>query len=257
MNCSKQGQPTLAPTMSSDQYQAYDVWDAPTRWFHWINALAVLGLIVVGVILLNDDALGLSANGKILLKQIHVVIGYVMGLNLIWRFVWAFFGNRYARWSAMLPYGSGFWGKLRAYGDAFLSGEPQEYIGHNPAARIAIAVLLLLLVLQAATGVILAGTDLFWPPFGGWFAGWVAATGIDPATVSPLAPNTLDQTAYKAMRAFRSPVVTIHLYAFYVLAGVIVMHLIAVIVTEIHEGGSITSAMFTGRKFFNRPPQDR
>lgn len=240
----------------AERFQAYNVWDAPTRWFHWINALTVFGLIVVGAMLLNDDALGLAANGKILLKEIHVVLGYVMGLNLIWRFVWAFFGNRYARWNAILPYGSSFWGKLRAYGSAFLSGEPQEYVGHNPAARLAIAVLLLLLVLQAATGVILAGTDLFWPPFGRWFAGWVAAAGIDPAMVSPLAAETLDQTAYKAMRAFRSPVVTIHLYAFYVLAGVILLHLIAVIVTEIHEGGSITSAMFTGRKILNRPPQD-
>jgi cytochrome b len=58
------------------------------------------------------------------------------------------------------------------------------------------------------------------------------------------------------MRAFRSPVVTIHLYAFYLLAAVILLHLIAVIVTEIHEGGNITSAMFTGRKILNRPPQD-
>ncbi len=206
--------------------------------------------------MLNDDALGLSPSGKILLKEIHVVLGYVMAVNLIWRFVWAFLGNRYARWSAILPYGSGFSGKLRAYGSAFLSGEPQEYVGHNPAARLAIAVLLLLLVLQAATGVILAGTDLFWPPFGGWFAGWVAAAGIDPAMVSTLAPETLDQTAYKAMRSFRGPVVAIHLYSFYALAAVILLHLIAVIVTEIHEGGSITSAMFTGRKILNRPPQD-
>ena len=241
----------------AEHFHAYNVWDAPTRWFHWINALTVFGLIVVGVMLLNDDLLGLSADGKILLKEIHVVLGYVMGLNLIWRFVWAFLGNRYARWSAILPFGSGFWSKLRAYGNAFLSGEPQEYIGHNPAARLAVAVLLLLLVLQAATGVILAGTDLFWPPFGRWFAGWVAAAGIDPAMVSPLAANTLDQTAYKAMRAFRSPVVTIHLYAFYVLSGVILLHLIAVIVTEIHEGGSIISAMFTGTKLLNRPPEDR
>lgn len=257
MNRSKLRQPTLVPTTSSDQYQAYNVWDAPTRWFHWINALAVLSLIIVGIILLNDGALGISANGKFFLKQIHVMFGYVMGLNLIWRFVWAFFGNRHARWSAMLPYGSSYWSKLRAYGHAFLSGEPQEYVGHNPAARLGIAVLLLLLLLQAATGLILAGTDLFWPPFGGWFAGWVAAAGVDPATVSPLTANTLDQTAYKAMRAFRNPVVMIHLYAFYALGSVILLHLVAVIVTEVHEGGSITSAMFTGRKLFNRPPQDR
>ena len=240
----------------SEQYRAYNVWDAPTRWFHWINALAVLGLISVGVMLLNDDALGLSVGGKVQLKQIHVALGYVMALNLIWRFVWAFLGNRYARWRAMLPYGPGYWGALRSYATAFLSGEPQQYLGHNPAARIAIVLILLLLLLQTATGLILAGTDLFWPPFGGWFAGWVAATGFDPASVSPLASDTMDQAAYKAMRAFRFPIVTIHLYAFYALAAVILTHLAAVIVTEIHEGGSITSAMFTGRKILNRPPQD-
>lgn len=244
------------PNAPSEQYHAYAVWDAPTRWFHWINALAVLGLIIVGVILLNDDALGLSPGGKVLLKQVHVGLGYVMTVNLMWRFVWAFLGNRYARWRAMLPGGSGYWRALRAYASTFLAGEPQQYVGHNPAARIGIAALLLLLLLQIATGLILAGTDLFWPPFGAWFAGWVAATGVDPATVSPLAPNTMDQAAYKAMRAFRSPIVTIHLYGLYVLAGVILAHLIAVIVTELHEGGSITSAMFTGRKILDRPPQD-
>lgn len=243
-------------TTPSDQYHAYNVWDAPTRWFHWINALAVLGLIIVGVILINDDALGLSAGGKILLKQVHVTLGYVMAVNLIWRFVWAFLGNRNARWRAMLPYGSKYWGALRAYASAFLAGEPQQYVGHNPAARIGIALMLLLLLLQTATGLILAGTDLFWPPFGGWFAGWVAAVGVDPANVSSLASDTIDRTAYQAMRAFRRPVATIHLYAFYALAGVIVAHLVAVILTELHEGGNITSAMFTGRKMLNRPPQD-
>ena len=63
----------MAPTTPSGQYQVYNVWDAPTRWFHWINALAVFGLMIVGVILLNDDALGLSAGGKVLLLSlIHI-----------------------------------------------------------------------------------------------------------------------------------------------------------------------------------------
>jgi cytochrome b len=51
--------------------------------------------------------------------------------------------------------------------------------------------------------------------------------------------------------------VIIHLYGFYALAGVILAHVFAVIVTELREGGSITSAMFTGRKILNRPPQDK
>ena len=141
----------------------------------------------------------------------------------------------------MLPGGSGYWNALRGYATAFLAGEPREYVGHNPAGRIGIAALLLLLVVQTVTGLILAGTDPFWPLFGGWFAGWVAATGVDPTTVSPLAPNTMDQAAYQAMRALRRPVVTMHLYAFYALSGVIVIHVAAVVLTEVREGGSITS----------------
>jgi Ni/Fe-hydrogenase 1 B-type cytochrome subunit len=240
-----------------DKYSSYLVWDSWTRWFHWINAIAVIGLIIVGVILWNDNALGLSATGKMILKEIHATLGYVMSLNLLWRFVWAFLGNRYARWRAFLPGGPGYWQALRGYAAAFLAGEPQQYAGHNPIARIAITVMILLLVIQAGTGLILAGTDLFWPPFGSWFAGWVAATGVDPASVSPLAANTIDRAAYDSMRAFRRPLVTIHLYTFFVLSGVIVLHLAAVVVTELREGGSITSAMFTGRKLLDRPPQDQ
>ena len=71
------------------------------------NVLAVIGLIATGLVILNDDPLGLSAEGKVLLKSVHVSFGYVMALNLLWRFVWAFFGNRYARWRAILPGGPG------------------------------------------------------------------------------------------------------------------------------------------------------
>ena len=58
------------------------------------------------------------------------------------------------------------------------------------------------------------------------------------------------------MRAFRSPFVEVHEIGFYALAVLIVLHVIAVVVTEIHEGGGITSAMFTGRKILSRPPPD-
>jgi len=47
------------------EYRAYMVWDAPTRWFHWINAICVIGLIATGLVVLNGDALGLSAEGKV------------------------------------------------------------------------------------------------------------------------------------------------------------------------------------------------
>jgi Ni/Fe-hydrogenase 1 B-type cytochrome subunit len=179
-----------------------------------------------------------------------------MAANLVWRFIWAFFGNRYTRWRGILPGGPGYLTALRAYATSFLSGEPQQYVGHNPLARIGVSLLFLLLVIQLATGLVIAGTDLFWPPFGHWFAHWVAAPGVDPGAVQPGAPELIDKTSYQAMRAFRRPFVTVHEFAFYALAIIIVLHLIAVVLTELHEGGSITSAMFTGRKILTRRPPD-
>ena len=52
--------------MSSDQFVSYRVWDAPTRWFHWINALSVLGLILVGVLILFAGSLGMSPTGRVM-----------------------------------------------------------------------------------------------------------------------------------------------------------------------------------------------
>ena len=48
---------------------AHRVWDATVRWFHWINVLCVLGLIAVGVAILNDKTLGVTNDGKVLLRR--------------------------------------------------------------------------------------------------------------------------------------------------------------------------------------------
>ena len=235
---------------------AYRVWDAPTRWFHWINALSVLGLMLVGILILFSGSLGISPAGRVTVKTIHVWLGYVMTLNLVWRFAWAFLGNRYARWRAVLPGGPGFPRALEAYITAFLAGDPRHYLGHNPAGRVAVAMILLLLVVQAVTGLVLAGTDILYPPFGSWIAHWIAAPNVDPSALTPLTRNLMNQDAYAAMRSFRAPFVEIHELAFYGIAAVVVLHVIAVIVTELREGGSLISAMFTGRKIFSGPPQD-
>lgn len=116
--------------------------------------------------------------------------------------------------------------------------------------------LLLLLLIQMITGLVLAGTDLYWPPFGGLIADWVAAPGVDPGTLVPGSKELTDATAYQSMRDFRGPIVETHEIIFYLIAIAVVLHLIAVVVTEIHEGGSITSAMFTGRKMLTRKPPD-
>jgi cytochrome b len=237
--------------------KSYAVWDAGVRWFHWINVLCVLGLIAVGVAILNDKALGISNDGKVLLKTTHVWIGYVFAVNLLWRLVWAFVGSPNARWRAILPGGHGYLSELQRYIAAARTAKPSQYLGHNPLGRIAVTVLLLLLLVMAATGLMLAGTDLFYPPVGRWIANWVAAPGVDPATLVPYAPDMLDKSAYAAMRSFRAPIGQIHDYGFYTLLAFACVHIAAVVVTELRGGGSLLSAMFTGRKILSSPPADR
>ena len=239
-----------------NELRSYPVWDAPTRWFHWINALSVLGLVAVGLVILNGSTLGITNAGKIALKTLHVWIGYVFVLNLFWRIVWALLGNRYASWRQMLPGGPGYLRSLRSYVASFIAGTPEPYLGHNPLGRIGVALLFALIAVQAVTGVLLAGTDLFYPPLGHWVAQSVAAPGTDPSTLVPYAPDMVDKAAYDEMRALRKPFVTAHMYAFCALLVTAILHIAAVIVTEVREGGSLVSAMFTGRKTMNKTPLD-
>ena len=241
----------------SVKLQEYKVWDATTRVFHWLNVLCVFGLAAVGTVILNGDALGASAGGKIILKTVHVWIGYVFVLNLLWRLVWGFIGGPYARWRTILPFGRGYAAQLGAEVTALREGRAQNYLGHTPVGRIAVTVLFGALLLQGATGLILAGTDLYMPPFGSAIAAKVAAGGVDPEQVRPNAPETVDPEAYKAMRSLRAPVVETHELMYFVLLGLIALHIFAVVLTEIKHGGNIISAMVSGRKSFVDPPADR
>ena len=58
------------------------------------------------------------------------------------------------------------------------------------------------------------------------------------------------------MRSFRKPFITVHYYGFYVLLVVAVIHIAAVVITELREGGNLISAMFSGRKILSKSPAD-
>ncbi len=86
--------------------------------------------------------------------------------------------------------------------------------------------------------------------------GWLRVV-LTPEQFQRLPRIRLTRLHIRLCGAFRRPIVTTHLYAFYALAVMVVLHVIAVVLTELHEGGSIVSAMFTGTKLLNRPPEDR
>lgn len=244
--------------LASKTLTEYFAWDKTTRWFHWINFVCVLGLMTIGTVILNGNAIGISGEGKVLLKTVHVLTGYLFLANLIWRLIWAFIGSPSARWKSLLPFRNSYLSRLKAYIAGSREGNAPGYIGHNPLGRLMVTFLLGLLFIQGTTGLILAGTDIYFPPFGGQIAQWV--TDGDPEKLANLMPGSkefVDIDKYDEMRAFRKPVITTHLYVFYSLLVAILLHVAAVVITDIRERGGIISAMFSGRKVFRKPPIDQ
>jgi Ni/Fe-hydrogenase 1 B-type cytochrome subunit len=247
----------LSETSGSGVLKEYPVWDRTQRVSHWITFVSVLTLIAIGTVILTADALEIpDVPGMVLLKTTHVWVGYVFAVNLAWRIVWAFVGGPNARCRALLPGGRGYFRRAKDFIAGYVRGDPPFYLGHDPLGRVFLTLLLVLLIVQALTGLVLAGTDVYMPPLGGVMRDWVAGTTHDPALVQPYSPETVDPEAYADMRAFRAPIVEIHELNFYVLVVLIAIHITAAVVTELREGGTIISAMFTGRKAHRRRPVD-
>lgn len=177
-------------------------------------------------------------------------------INLLLRIVWTFIGNRYARWEAILPGGRGYLAALAACVKGLFTKSSRHYLGHNPLGRLSVTTMLVLLLAMAVTGLMLASTDLFYPPAGHWIAKWVAAPGVDPAALVPGVPEMVDKVVWDQMRAMRKPFITVHVYAFNALLVVAFLHVVGVILAEIRHGGNLISATFTGKKLLSGPPED-
>lgn len=237
-------------------HRAYRVWDRSVRWFHWINVLAILGLLGSGLVIYNGKALGISVDAKLWMKELHAWFGYLMVANLFWRIVWGFTGSRFSRWSETLPFRRGYLMELAAYLKSLRGGQPRYYLGHNPLGRLMVMALLVLLVIQGVTGLVLAGTDLYYPPLGAWIAEWVAPAGIDPSTLLPGNKAMADAAAWDEMRAFRKPYIETHEMVFFILSAAILVHIAAVVMTEIRERVGLVSAMLHGSKVLPNKPVD-
>lgn len=108
------------------------VWDLPLRIFHW---LLVAGFFVA--YLTEDDLL-----------SVHVWAGYLVFGLLVFRLIWGFTGNQYARFSQFIchPVDS-----IRYIKDA-IGLKAKRYLGHNPAGAAMIVLLLLSLLMISVSG---------------------------------------------------------------------------------------------------------
>ena len=221
------------------------VWSRKIRLFNWINVTAILLLIAIGTVILNGKILGISIEGKVLLKTLHVLVGYVFASNLIFRLITAFVGKGYERWHKILPFKKGFKTELAQ----FTQDKKLTYKGHSPAGKLMISALLSVMTIQMISGLVIAGTDIYYPPFGQYFAESIAVDKNNLAAIKPYSKDNIDTAAYQVMRVFRKPFITAHVYAFYCLLLLIPLHILGVVLAERREKSALVSAMFNGYKY--------
>jgi cytochrome b len=126
--------PSAATEVGGDASRAILVWDLPTRLFHWLLAASFLGAYLV-----SESERWIA---------LHAMLGYTAAGLVAFRLAWGLIGTRYARFS-------GFAWSPRSVVDylrSLATDRPRHYIGHNPAGSWAVATLLALVTLTAATG---------------------------------------------------------------------------------------------------------
>ena len=102
---------TVAARMPVPQpatYRRVYVWELPVRFYHWLNALCVLVLIVTGYLIGTPFSVSYSAEayqqywfGTV--RFLHFVTSFVFFFNFLFRIYWGFVGNNYAKWTNFLP----------------------------------------------------------------------------------------------------------------------------------------------------------
>jgi cytochrome b len=130
----------------------YRIWDLPTRLFHWLLALSVLGLVVTG----NVGGLWMDW---------HFRFGYAVLCLLIFRLLWGFVGGYWSRFGAFIFGPSALWQYLRGRSPLL------HRVGHSPLAALSVFALLLALFVQVLTG-LLSDDEIFhrgpwavWAPY--------------------------------------------------------------------------------------------
>jgi len=119
------------------------VYEAPVRIWHWINALAIVVLMITGYFISHPlPTMPGEASDHFLMGYIrfaHFAAAYIFMIGFAMRVYWAFVGNKHARQLFIPPLTSrswwgGVWHEIKWY--AFMTKEPRKYTGHNPLATL-------------------------------------------------------------------------------------------------------------------------
>lgn len=178
------------------------VWDIPVRLFHWLLVLCLLGQWLTAEVL--EDVM-----------DIHFYIGYfTLGL-IIFRLIWGFIGTKYAKFSSFMGGPKAILSYLRS----LKSKQKNFTTGHNPVGGLLLPAVLILIGLQAISG-------LF--------------TSDDIVSAGPYYDS--------ANSALQKLMQWLHHNIFDVLMGLVVIHLLAIFWYRWGLKHDLIIPMLTGRK---------
>ncbi len=126
------------------------VWDIPTRLFHW----SLLALVVVAWLTGEEEGAAV----------IHRVAGEAVAGLLVFRLVWGFIGGEHARFADFAAGPAAIIAHVR---DLF-NAKPRRHLGHNPLGGLAVFLLLLNVTVIVATGLFSGGEHNAGPFAGAW-----------------------------------------------------------------------------------------
>jgi len=214
--------------------KSIQVFEAPVRVWHWVNAAAVAVLCVTGYFIGSPlPSLSGEASAHFLMGYIrfaHFSAGYILAVALLGRIYWALAGNHHAREMFNIPVSQkSFWREVlfmvRWY--LFLVPRPNQFVGHNPASRLAMFGYMLVSVFMIVTGFALYGQGTQAGSWADRMFGWVI----------PLFGQSQD-------------VHTWHHLGMWAIVMFIIVHVYAAIREDIMGRQSMVSTMISGRRTF-------
>ena len=181
------------------------IWDFPTRLFHWLLVICFCGS-------------WLTAEAGFDWTQTHIYFGYcTLGL-VLFRILWGFLGNEYARFGQFLksPLAT-----LKSISHLF-DRTSDRNAGHSPYSGYAVIFLLYFALAQAVSGLFISDDILYSGPY-------------NPAVSGDLA-GTLAWYHHLNFTMFQ------------VMVGI---HILAILWYRLWKGESLVLPMITGRKMHN------
>ena len=178
------------------------VWDLPVRLFHWLLFVLVTISLYTGF------------TGGFYEMDYHMLSGYgILGL-VLFRIGWGFFGSTYSRFSSLVRPG-----EILPYLRDLKHGVHKPAAGHNPLGGLSVIAMLLVLALQATTGMF-ANDDIM----------------LEGPLVHLVSDETSDQLT------------SIHHYNKWLLLVLLTLHILAIAFYEIIKKERLILPMISGRK---------